>query len=48
MDQDLQDLKNLNLIELEEKLNEFNNNNKVSFNDLFYALLYLLLYCVLV
>ena len=33
MDQDLQDLKNLKLIELEEKLHEINNNNKVSFNE---------------
>ena len=33
MDQDLQDLKNLKLIELEEKLHEINNNNRVSFNE---------------
>ena len=33
MDQDLQDLKKLNLIELEEKLHEISNNNKVSFNE---------------
>ena len=33
MDQDLQDLKKLNLVELEEKLHEINNNNRVSFNE---------------
>ena len=33
MHQDLQDLKKLNLIELEEKLHEINNNNRVSFNE---------------
>ena len=33
MDQDLQDLHKLNLVELEEKLHEINNNNRVSFNE---------------
>ena len=33
MDQDLQDLQKLNLVELEEKLHEINNNNRVSFNE---------------